>query len=277
MADLKISQLSPLTGANTAADDVLPIVDTNANQTKKIRADELFKSLSAGTAAAPAITPAGDQNTGVFFPAADTIAFSEGGAESVRLDSAGALTFAKSVYGSISSEDFYRIKLQDAGGIANDVGIGQPSTGSMGFNINPLGIYQWSAGTDGEVMQIDASGNLLVGTTASTGSASNARIVAGGIFTTVNGTTASTPTATAVTLFALPTNSTFMVTAYLNAVGDPVGYNAISMVMSNGGTSRAVSVATATFLTISLSGSNVQATQNSGLNQVITFRAFRIA
>jgi dipeptidyl aminopeptidase/acylaminoacyl peptidase len=43
----------------------------------------------AGTAAAPAITTAGDTNTGMFFPAADTIAFSEGGAEAMRLDSSG--------------------------------------------------------------------------------------------------------------------------------------------------------------------------------------------
>jgi hypothetical protein len=43
----------------------------------------------AGTAALPAITTAGDTNTGIFFPAADTIAFSEGGTESVRIDSSG--------------------------------------------------------------------------------------------------------------------------------------------------------------------------------------------
>jgi hypothetical protein len=43
----------------------------------------------AGTAALPAITTTGDTNTGMFFPAADTIAFSEGGAEAMRLDSSG--------------------------------------------------------------------------------------------------------------------------------------------------------------------------------------------
>jgi hypothetical protein len=46
-------------------------------------------TFSAGTAALPAITTTGDTNTGIFFPAADTIAFTEGGAESVRIDSAG--------------------------------------------------------------------------------------------------------------------------------------------------------------------------------------------
>ena len=36
-------------------------------------------TFAAGTAGAPAITTAGDTNTGIFFPAADTIAFTEGG------------------------------------------------------------------------------------------------------------------------------------------------------------------------------------------------------
>ena len=41
-----------------------------------------------GTAATPAIRGT-DANTGIFFPAADTIAFSEGGTESMRIDSDG--------------------------------------------------------------------------------------------------------------------------------------------------------------------------------------------
>jgi hypothetical protein len=45
--------------------------------------------LPAGSAAAPAISPTGNSNTGIFFPAADTIAFSEGGTEAMRIDSAG--------------------------------------------------------------------------------------------------------------------------------------------------------------------------------------------
>jgi len=43
-----------------------------------------------GTAATPAIRGT-DANTGIFFPAADTIAFSEGGVESMRIDSSGNL------------------------------------------------------------------------------------------------------------------------------------------------------------------------------------------
>ena len=46
--------------------------------------------FQAGTAAAPSITTFGDTNTGIFFPAGgDTIAFSEGGTEAMRIDSNG--------------------------------------------------------------------------------------------------------------------------------------------------------------------------------------------
>jgi hypothetical protein len=46
-------------------------------------------TVQAGTALLPAITPSGDPNTGIWFPAADTIAFTEGGVESMRIDSVG--------------------------------------------------------------------------------------------------------------------------------------------------------------------------------------------
>jgi len=48
-------------------------------------------TVQAGTNSAPAITTSGDTNTGIFFPAADTIAFTEGGAEAMRITSAGAV------------------------------------------------------------------------------------------------------------------------------------------------------------------------------------------
>jgi hypothetical protein len=54
-----------------------------------------------GTAATPAIRGT-DANTGIFFPAADTIAFSEGGVEQMRLNSAGDLQM-NSGYGSVAT------------------------------------------------------------------------------------------------------------------------------------------------------------------------------
>jgi hypothetical protein len=46
-------------------------------------------TIPAGSAAAPVITTTGDTNTGIFFPAADTIAFTEGGTEAMRINSNG--------------------------------------------------------------------------------------------------------------------------------------------------------------------------------------------
>ena len=54
-----------------------------------------------GSAATPAVQGA-DTNTGIFFPAADTIAFTEGGTEVMRLDSSANLQF-NSGYGSVAT------------------------------------------------------------------------------------------------------------------------------------------------------------------------------
>jgi hypothetical protein len=52
-------------------------------------------AVTLGSAAAPSITFSGDTNTGIFSPAADTIAFAEGGVESGRFDSSGNLLVNK--------------------------------------------------------------------------------------------------------------------------------------------------------------------------------------
>ena len=50
-----------------------------------------FTGVSAGTTAAPSISPTGDSNTGIFFPSADTVAIAEGGVEAFRITSTGQL------------------------------------------------------------------------------------------------------------------------------------------------------------------------------------------
>jgi len=47
--------------------------------------------VSTGTAAAPSLYVSGDTNTGIYSPAADTLAFTEGGIEAMRIDSSGRL------------------------------------------------------------------------------------------------------------------------------------------------------------------------------------------
>ena len=67
-----------IVGANTAAAGSFTTLSASGVAT-----------FSAGTVSAPAITTTGDTNTGIFFPAADTIAFAEGGVEAMRIDSSG--------------------------------------------------------------------------------------------------------------------------------------------------------------------------------------------
>jgi hypothetical protein len=55
--------------------------------------------FNAGAVGTPSITTTGDTNTGIFFPAADTIAFSEGGVESMRIDSSGNVGIGSGIFG----------------------------------------------------------------------------------------------------------------------------------------------------------------------------------
>jgi hypothetical protein len=59
-------------------------------------------SFSAGTVSLPSITTSGDTNTGIFFSAADTIDFAEGGVATGQFDSSGNFKF-NSGYGSVAT------------------------------------------------------------------------------------------------------------------------------------------------------------------------------
>jgi hypothetical protein len=70
-------------------------IDDNADATAiTINSSEQVE-FTAGTVSLPAITTTGDVNTGIFFPAADTIAFAEGGAEAMRITGSGDLLIGK--------------------------------------------------------------------------------------------------------------------------------------------------------------------------------------
>ena len=62
-------------------------------------------AYAAGTVSAPSITVNGDTNTGIYFPAADTIAFTEGGVEAMRLDSNGNVRVEKAARATITTDN----------------------------------------------------------------------------------------------------------------------------------------------------------------------------
>ena len=128
-------------------------------------------TFSAGTAAAPSITTTGDTNTGLFFPAADTIGFSEGGVEAARFDSSGNLGI-----GTTTPLTKLQIKTQTNGnaGFANSTSV----AGGVKINCyNDAGSASAPFELDGstlqfniasvEKMRLDSSGSLGLGVTPS--------------------------------------------------------------------------------------------------------------
>ena len=93
-------------GLVTSADNSGSLQLATNNGTTAVTIDTNQRAaFVAGTAALPAITTTGDTNTGIFFPAADTTAFTEGGTEAMRIVSSGAVgiaTTSPATYGQLA-------------------------------------------------------------------------------------------------------------------------------------------------------------------------------
>jgi hypothetical protein len=150
----------------------------------------------AGSASAPSITANGDTNTGIFFPAADTVGITTGGTERARVDSSGNLglgttspTAKLTVSGNQSFPEKtaayigvdvatssgnggnFTVKAGNGSGVGNVsgslyLGAGRGGSGASNGSIY-FGVAQSTnaVGLDNTLMTLDASGNLGVGTT----------------------------------------------------------------------------------------------------------------
>ena len=83
--DLSVGDDATITG-DLAVDGVANLDNTDIDGTLDVSGQV---TVADGSAGAPSISNTGDVNTGIFFPAADTIAFAEGGEEAARFDSSG--------------------------------------------------------------------------------------------------------------------------------------------------------------------------------------------
>jgi len=143
-------------------------------------------TFSAGTVSAPSITTSGDTNTGIFFPAADTIAFTEGGVESMRIDSSGnvGIGVIPSAW-SLAGSNAFQVKQASLFGYLNNSYSQSNAYFNSGWKyinndfaqqyIQEGGSHQWlsaPSGTAGnaitftERMRITSSGNVGIGTSS---------------------------------------------------------------------------------------------------------------
>jgi hypothetical protein len=131
-----------------------------------------------GTAAAPSISNTGDTNTGVFFPAADTVAVATGGSERMRVDSSGNV-------GVGTTSPTANLHLSSAGTNAtlklSNSTSGSGSSDGYDLIMDGNDAYVWNRengpllfGTQNtERARITNDGNLLVGATSAFVSVSN--------------------------------------------------------------------------------------------------------
>ena len=110
-------------------------------------------TVQAGTVSLPAITTTGDTNTGIFFPAADTIALTVGGVESARLVSGLLSIPANSTAASAvrlfedTDNGTNRIDIKAPAAIASDSTLTLPSiTGTISLSTYTIQVFT-SSGT----------------------------------------------------------------------------------------------------------------------------------
>jgi len=161
---------------SSGGDDGVLVFQSKGTETARINTDKQIVA-AAGTASLPVITTTGDLNTGIFFPAADTIAFGEGGAEAMRVDSSGRVGI-----GTTSPS----AKLDINGVITTTPGIGSSGQYVIAYGSGSSNSRSWRMRNDSNAfgdfaieqtttqtgstytarLLIDPSGNLLVGKTA---------------------------------------------------------------------------------------------------------------
>jgi hypothetical protein len=115
MANVKITELTALTAADSASTDVLPIVDVSADATKKLAISDLHRSVPDGTLSAPGIAFQSDLNSGLYRSGTDAIALVTNGAARISIDATGNVTIPNNltVEGTTTFIDSQTLRIED--------------------------------------------------------------------------------------------------------------------------------------------------------------------
>jgi hypothetical protein len=262
MADKKISAL---TSASTplAGTEVLPLVQSST--TVKVSAANITAGRAVSTLSVASLGPNGIPITMQEIAAAPSSATAAYVGVTTSAFPGGANGDLVLIPRSSSTND---VRILVGSGTPTDALVVQGSTKNI---LASAGNIVMSTAGKGIV---DSTGTTSLQFT-SLQVVSNKTIIAPS-FTTAAGDTASTPTATPVTLFTPSGDGVWIVNALVTLTGAPAAYIASSMIKASGGVLAATAISTATNMSISVSGANVQATQTSGGNQVIAFSYIRL-
>jgi len=128
-------------------------------QVQQHTANGAVTRFAAGAVGTPSLSAFGDVNTGLWFPAADTIAASTGGSERLRVDSSGNLLVGTGTAGNA------RFLVRGPGTTSATASIeGATSGGATRFLVSDDGLCRWYGTSNAETMRLDNAGNLGIGT-----------------------------------------------------------------------------------------------------------------
>lgn len=156
---------------DTASATGSKLIDLQINGTTRFDVDKNGQvEISAGTALLPSLSTLGDTNTGMWFPAADTIAWSTAGSEKMRILSTGEVGIGTSTPGSFgklevlgSGYTAFSVASSDASGVRVVLAANAASEARINVTSNhPLVTFVNGA----ERMRVTAAGNVGIGTTA---------------------------------------------------------------------------------------------------------------
>jgi hypothetical protein len=125
-------------------------------------------ALAAGTALLPSLAFTGDLNTGLWSPAADTLAASTGGSERLRVDSSGNLGIgiAGPLYKLHVAQTSSAVVFGQDGTTPTVIGTNAAGTNSGALSLRGFPLTFTGNGAGGaEQMRLDTSGNLGIGLT----------------------------------------------------------------------------------------------------------------